>query len=613
MKQFTQLKKASELWDICGDFGEFDGDIRLNEATVSCMGDALYVCSEFKKDGDITSVTGKIKNISDKALTLTSVSYRFYFDGGEYDVYSQYNGWQNESMGEWQPLVTGVSVMGKSIRTAQSAVPFMCLWNRQSGRGTVFHMLPDSLWKMSAERLYKSGEVTYIEARTGVYEHNFSLLLYPGEEFEMPRIIYYTASNKTDMDCYKLHNFINSTYPRRKMPVIYNTWLCRFDKITYENVINQVPLAAQLGVEYFVIDAGWFGQGSEWTSSRGDWTENKTGTLCGRMKDIADEVRRYGMKFGFWIEMESADKSADIVKSHPEYFISGDVEFLDFSRDDVCEYMFETISGLIEKYGAEFIKFDFNADLYYDKKRSGFMKYFNGYTGLIKKLRASYPALYMENCSSGGARMELKNGLLFDSFWLSDNQSPFEGTRIFKDTILRIPPQWIECWAVIKGYKGYVYPGVEQEKIISVNDAAWDNAIEVKDSYLRGFLTGSPIGLSFDLTTISDTVFNSLKGFISDFKKDREFWLKANCRILTDTKDILVLQFSDECLCDLRILVFSGKVRQDAVTVFPIIGEDNYTVDNKEILCEDISQNGISVPIKGNYQCEFVNMKKRRK
>jgi len=608
MKKITDLKKASELWSICGDFGELDGEVKIQNNTVSCESDALYVCSEFEKEENVTSITGKVKNISGKAVTLRSLSYNFCFDGGEYDIYSQYNGWQNESLGDWQPLITGVSITGNSIRNAQHAAPFMCLWNRQSERGTVFHMMSEALWEMKATRYLKSGEATYINVQMGVYEHDFSLELLPGEEIELPRIIYYNASNKTDIDCYKLHDYMNKKYPRKEMPVMYNTWLCRFDKITYENVANQIPLAAEIGAEYFVIDAGWFGHGTDWTSSRGDWVENETGALKGRMKDIADEVRSHGMKFGFWIEAESADRNSDIVKNHPEYFLSGDVEFLDFSREDACEYMFETICGLIEKYDAKFMKFDFNADLYYDKNRSSFMKYYIGYTKLIKKIRAKYPDFYMENCSSGGARMELKNGLLFDSFWLSDDQSPYETMRIFKDTVRRMPPQWIECWATICGYEGIVYPGIPDEKILATHDATWGNVIKVEQDYLNAMLTGSPVGLSFDLSTLSETMFCNIKNFITEFKDNRAYWMNANCRILTDTETMLVMQFSNRDLSDVRLVIASDKVRQDNITVFPVLSDGMYNVNGEIISSDDINENGIDVHIKGNYHGEFIHI-----
>ena len=58
-------------------------------------------------------------------------------------------------------------------------------------------------------------------------------------------------------------------YPRKEVPVMYNTWLYKFEKIDFENVASQVKRAKELGIEYFVIDAAWYGQGEMW-ACRGD-------------------------------------------------------------------------------------------------------------------------------------------------------------------------------------------------------------------------------------------------------------------------------------------------------------------------------------------------------
>ena len=95
--------------------------------------------------------------------------------------------------------------------------------------------------------------------------------------------------------------------------------------------------------------------------------------------------------------------------------------------------------------------------------------------------------------------MSVRDGALYDSFWLSDNQSPYHTLRIFRDTILRMPPQWVECWATVTSAEGIapVYGSSEMSgKLIASNDATWDDVRSVRMSYLTGVLTGSPIGLS---------------------------------------------------------------------------------------------------------------------
>ncbi len=619
MNIFKRNADAVSLWNISGDFGQLKGSVEKRNDSYYINNGTVEALSEIKKDESGVCVRrGYVKNVSDKVITFSALSSKFVLDGGEYSVYTQYNGWQNESFGGWQELVTTVCPRCESVRNASGASPFAVLWNKQTERGIVFHLNACSAWEMRFSRVYAGGEAAYVEVELGVMKDGLSVGLLPGEEIELGEIMYYTASNKTDFDCHKLHSYLNKTYPRKSMPVIYNTWLYKFDSFTADDVRSQISPAKELGVEYFVIDAGWFGKGEEWWRTRGDWEENLTFGFRGEMKTIADEVRASGMKFGFWLEPETANGGTDIVKNHPEYFIEGDYTyFLDFSNSKAVDYIYEKTCELIDRYGAEFIKFDFNADMKYDIYHSGFLKYMRGHREYISRLKEKYPALYLENCASGGFRMAARDGALYDSFWLSDNQSPYEGLRIFKDTMLRMPPQWIECWAVICSAKGTPSPYSRKneyaDKLIACDDALWDRVAGVQGDFLKGFLTGSPVGFSCDLTTFDEKLFADLKKFVTEFKKDREFFKNAVCRILTDTDSMLVLEFADEELSEARIIIFTKKARQNNICVFPVLDENAEYVlpDGKVRGAKDISENGIDFPIGDSFKAQFMTLEKK--
>lgn len=190
----------------------------------------------------------------------------FIFDGEEYDVYAQFNSWQTESRGDWQEFVSEISVGTDSLSVCQNATPFMALWSKQELRGTTFHLFANCAWEIKAKRIRNEGKCTKIIVDIGLAERNLNIKLLPGETVKFPKICY-EFRNKMHMDCYKLHNYMHTNYSRRNMPVIYNTWLCKFDHITYENISEQIPLAAEIGAEYFCIDAGWFGDGTNWSES----------------------------------------------------------------------------------------------------------------------------------------------------------------------------------------------------------------------------------------------------------------------------------------------------------------------------------------------------------
>ena len=603
MQTLAQKLLSHDVWNLSGNFGKYTAN------TLRSENDTLKIeasCTEDKSR--VFHCTGSLRNISKSPITVNCLQTKFHLGNGEFEVYTQYNGWQNENTGAWQPLVSEAVVSSRSIRASYGAAPFMAIRNKQTGRGVIFHLLADYAWTIRVKMIPLDGELAEAVVEIGVNCENFSLRLEPNEVTATPEVLFYEFKNTTDLDCAKLHKFCLSNYPRKQMPVIYNTWLANFDGINPDFICSQIPKAAAIGCEYFVIDAGWFGKGSDWYSSRGDWRENENGKLQGKLFDISEKVRQHGMKFGLWFEIESASKNADALKAHPEdYFTpNGNLYFLDFSKEYARRRILDILTENIEKYHIEFIKFDFNQDVDYDTETSAYIHYYRGYEVFLKELKSRYPHIYLENCASGGMRVDLKNATQFDSFWLSDNQSPYEGMRIFKEGIKRLPPQCIEKWAVLTSFENFFpsYVGTEKEKILSTHDATWDGVVGVHESFLKGFLSGSPIGISCDLTRLSASLLQTLSEHIAAFKKERAFWENAVCHILADTEKILVLQF--ETVKKSKILVFAYKTMQNSLTVYPKVDAcQTYLIENEVVSGKDISENGVVLSVSGNYRVTF--------
>lgn len=598
---------AQDIWNISGNFGRVETD-SFEGAT-----DIYAVKSRYTKDENgVYHYTGELKNLSDGKIWLNCLKAKFHLGGGEFEVYTQYNGWQNENTGMWQRLNTEVTAAVRSIRSSYGAAPFMAVKNRQTGRGVVFHLLPDYAWSIQARMVPKYGEAAVAEVELGVNSENFLYEILPNEAVKTPEIIFYEFKNDLDLDCWKLHQYWIKNYKRKRMPVVYNTWLCRFDQISYDNIYNQIAKAAQIGAEYFVIDAGWFGVGAGWGNQRGDWFENMTSGFCGKMVDIAGSVRTHNMKFGLWFEIETASKEATVLKEKKKYFTeSNGLFFLDFSNAEARDYIFETLKANIEKYNIEYIKFDFNQDMDFDDKHIAYMDYYEGYRKLIQRLRMEYPHIYLENCASGGLRVDLRNSMDFDSFWLSDNQSPYEGMRIFKEGIKRLPPQCIEKWAVLQSIENFSPNNYcdEKEKLLSTNDATWDGVVGVHPSFLNGFLSGGPIGISCDLNAISEKLLDDMSKHISHFKQERSFWENAVCRICADTDKLLILEY--RAFDKTKILVYTYKIMQEDVYVYPeVIENDLYVVGSKKMSGKEIAENGIRLRLAGNYRATFLELER---
>lgn len=617
--KIAMTSNVKQLWHVESNLGELKGSAQ-ETANGYSFENGVYSLTTKIDVGlcGVTSRKDRLTNASEQPMTVCTAASRFTFDGSDYDVYTQANGWINESVGAWQQLNTGVLLRNASVRTASSFAPFVVLWNRQTNRGTAFHLLPDCAWTISVSRQIVSGGYSTIELELGIDNAGLALELAPGEALDFPEILFYDVRSRTDLDCWKLHHYINDRWPRRLQPVIFNSWLFLFSNLEPDNVMANVPAAAKLGAEYYVIDAGWFGDDPEWSRSIGDWYENTNGGFYGRMKEVADCVRANGMKFGLWFEIERALGTSKAVAAHPEHYVEYEGQwFVDFASPSACDYIFEVLSGMITRYGIEFIKFDFNADMLYDCYRSAFIRYYEGYRAFIARLRDKYPTVYLENCASGGLRMNLTNLRDFDSYWFTDNQGPVDGIHIIKNTMLRLPPQAIERWVSVRSLPDVLcYPRTLRPRTVTINGAMWDNVAGIQDTFLQAFLTGGPMGFSCDLEKISGETFELLRTQIAQFKADRAFWLKAACRILCDTENLMILQYCDEALTRSVITVISKTVIQREAVMFPAVDPDAaYELSDGSILTgREIEAGGLRVSLnqdEGHYQARTLTLQRK--
>ncbi|MBR5528091.1 MAG: alpha-galactosidase [Clostridia bacterium] len=554
-----------------------------------------------------------LKNISDRIIEINGLCSRFRPDGNSYDVYTQYNSWQHESEGKWQKLITSVTAESLGIRTCEGATPMMALHNLYTEKNYVFHLLPNAQWKMTAKKFPRNQkEIVVVE--TGFNNENLRLKAYPGETIELPTVIFYEADCKTDLDAWKLHEVYNNLYPRAKMPVLYNSWLYCFDDLNIDELLKQADCAAELGVEAFMIDAGWFGEGEVWWKCVGDWKENTVSGPAGRLIEISNRVRERGMIFGLWFEPERAAPTSKAVKEHPDYYIEG--KLLDFSNPKALEFIFSAVSEQIEKYNIGWLKFDFNDTIPLDPSGQGFYRYLQGQKKFVEKIKERFPGVYITNCASGGYRMELCQGSFTDSFWLSDNQGPLEGIRILKDTLKRMPTCLIERWNVQKHSEGFPRHGYKEKVgvMFSCNNATWDYITTVNDSFTEQFINCGPFGFSCDIVSFPDEYKNTWKKHIARFKEEREFYMKASARILADSEGLIAIEYADTFFDRCVIQLFTKTVYAGDIILYPAVDTcADYTVNGKPVSGKDIALSGIYFDNLTDNSCRTVEIVKDKR
>ncbi len=595
---------ASGLFFASGDFGVIDGNAsytRTEDGTdvlYTYEGHGIRLTARFFSEGGVFVRRDSFENLSERTLTVSSLCSRFRMDGYAYEVYTQSNGWMHESAGGWQRLVTEAGASAGGIRTCQNATPMLGMHNLLNGKNTVFHLLPNALWQMRARKVsHSEKDVAVVEC--GFLDAALMLKVYPGEKIELPEIIFYKAESKLDFDAYKLHAYYNRRYPRKTMPVLYNSWLCSYERVDIDDLCRQADAAADLGIEAFMVDAGWYGDGTRnWFDSVGDWVENPLSGPAGRLSVLSEHVRAHGMRFGLWFEPERAAKQSRAYAEHPAFFIEGQYgTFLDYANPDAVDYIFDAICAVIDRYHIGWVKFDFNENLSFDPSGGAFYRYYKGQSEFISRLWKRYPDLYITNCASGGYRMELMQGTLFDSFWLSDNQEPVEGVRIVKDTIKRMPPALIERWCVQQYAEGFpVYGGAPVGKMIQCSNALWDYVVSVNDTYVEGFLQGGPMCFSCDIAAWPQEYKDRYRDLIAAYKKERDFYIGACASVVAEGAGLTAIEYFDGDFEKIVLQVFTENAYESDIRLYPKTDRAaKYRLGDAVLTGEELIENGLLV------------------
>lgn len=614
-----EIYGASGLFIARGTFGVVDGFKNVTKEEFENKTVYTYKTDEVRLTATFTKFSNgaflrqdTFENLTKKELELNKFSSRFRLDGNDYDVYSQYSSWQHESSGSWQKLVTQVTVETQGIRTCDSATPMVALSNNYNGKNTVFHLIPNCQWKICVKKFHHNDkEIVLVE--TGILDSALKLIVKPYETISLPEVIFYQAKNKVDLDAYKLHETFNSLYPRRKTPILYNTWLYRFDMVDVDDLKKQVDTASKLGIEAFMVDAGWFGkEGSTWYESVGDWEEALDYAPKGRLLELSNYVREKNMIFGMWFEPQRATSKSNALSENPNYYIDG--TFLDFSNPNARKFIFDKISKAVDKYNVGWVKFDYNATMPYDLSQQAFYRYYQGYWQFIKDFKEKYPNVYMTNCGGGGFLMELNQFKYFDSCWFTDNQGPYDGIRIVKDTLKRLPTSVIERWNVQKYMQGipeFFNPNLVG-KMISCNNATWDFLIGVNDSFVEEFTKGGPLGFSCDIASFPDEYKNKWKQIIAKYKLDREFYKTATARILVDSESVIVIEYADSKFEKIVIQAFTKCTYANDITVYPAVDKNaKYKFNDSVVSGAELYENGIFLSELINNSCKAIEINKQ--
>ncbi len=295
----------------------------------------------------------------------------------------------------------------------------------------------------------------------GINPADFKWHLAPGEQFDAPEaVMVYSANGVGGMSrtYHKLYryNLCRGEWKTKKRPIIVNNWEGTYFNFDEEKLFAIAKDAADLGIEMFVMDDGWFGVRNNDNCSLGDWYVNEN-KLKGGLKSLVDRVNGLGLKFGIWFEPEMISPDSDLYRAHPDWClhvegrgnsVGRNQYVLDMSRKDVRDNIFDQMYKVLSSANIEYVKWDFNRNLtevgsaILAPEHQGEVahRYVLGVYELLERLLTAFPKLLLEGCSGGGGRFDA--GMLYYSpqIWTSDDTDALERLEIQYGTSMVYPP-----------------------------------------------------------------------------------------------------------------------------------------------------------------------------
>ncbi len=298
--------------------------------------------------------------------------------------------------------------------------------------------------------------------------------LKPGETFATPAAILSVAKmegrdeeHDFDLFCQRLtsqglRNILSGPESEKSLPVIFNEYCTTWGNPSAENIKNIVNTIRDKGFSYFVIDCGWYKQeGIPWDRGMGDYKVSKALFPEG-LKETIDYINDAGMTAGIWFEIENVASEAEAYKL-TEHLLKRDGKplttyfrrFWDMKDPWVIDYLTQKVIGTLKEYGIGYMKMDYNESFGIgcdgaESLGEGLRRNMKASEEFVRKVKEEIPGIILENCASGGHRLEPLMMSLCSMASFSDAHECPEIPIIAANLHRVIHPAQSQIWAVIR-------------------------------------------------------------------------------------------------------------------------------------------------------------------
>ncbi len=341
--------------------------------------------------------------------------------------------------------------------------PFVAVEDRKADVSWAVQLACPSSWQMEVRR--KDDCLNLMASLPDEDFGQWAKTIYPGECFETPEAYVTVGVGGVDEVSQRLLTVHrrNMPHPDRELPILFNEYCTTWGNPTHENLQRIVECLDGRGIEYLVIDAGWYRKpGAGWSDCGGDWIPEEKEMFPDGLKATAEMIRAHGMIPGLWFEPETCAAASEmfrrenlLLKRYGTVIDTDNRRFLDMRLDETHAYLEERVTGLLKRCGFGYIKIDYNDCIGIgcddpDSPGEGLRRNMQGTLRFYRRLREAIPDLVIENCSSGGHRLEPSLMAASDMASFSDAHECPEIPVIAAALHRVILPAQSQIWAVLR-------------------------------------------------------------------------------------------------------------------------------------------------------------------
>ena len=342
--------------------------------------------------------------------------------------------------------------------------PFVALEDREAGVLWGAQLATPGSWQMEVFR-----KDDFVALSGGQADREFGhwfKTLKAGETYDTPVATIGCIKGNIDQLAQRLSSaqegsLANLPKIENELPIVVNEWCTSWGNPTQENLLALAKRLQGTPAKYLVIDDGWAERPGGGIQQNGDWIINRKAFPDG-LAATCQAIRDHGLIPGIWFEFEVCNpgsKAFSLADHHlhrdGRVLQVGSRHYWDFRDPFTFDYLTKKLIHLLRDNGLGYLKVDYNETIGFgvdgaESPGEGLRQHLEGMQKFFRKMREEIPDLVIENCSSGGHRLEPSMMALCAMGSFSDAHETREIPIIAANLQRLILPRQSQIWAVLR-------------------------------------------------------------------------------------------------------------------------------------------------------------------